>query len=992
MSINLTDELLAKTKKGKIASAKQVFLEGDQENLQQIGDKTHQLEDAIKDITVSGGASTANAVSYNNETSGMTAVTAQGAIDELAAKNATKAEKTEVTSEFEKKFDKESILQESGDAEDKVMSQKAVSDKLSDLLPTFVDNNIYYSGKVLNGFNEIENLNWGISDYIPIKVTDGLEICYGGNGNESTLPNIVFYDSSKKALDGITYKKESNIFKVTVSVENTNYVRIPFYLYSKASAYCKINDKIVWFPLREATNNNHDNYIRKGCISYLEKYKKRLNCVVDFNLYIPNDFVGKKLCLTILGYSEVYKKVYVGFKDLESDALYYGATDAFEKESGICKYGVIFSNTNKFIYADICIDWSLYSAESFLDDNAGKGTFSDIILIYKSTNELSRFSGSKVKLNNYVDFYDIHIFGSDDVIEVAEAGKINVVNNVSIKNVTFAYTGSDALLEREVTENSERLKPIITEEDFSNDNITYDNIFIKINLESKECEISGCVFKNFHRTVIATYASGRHKTSDHSVVSNNMFLRCYIGVFEQEEFLVLKSNRFIACPIGVICYSSNINLIDNKFARCDAGAYFKPGNDAYGIINDCVFVHCNVASLYAQTTPKNVGVSVNSCFIFDAPIICKEAYALSVANCMLDTNFVINKGNKNRIVSNTIRYTYAKVANKQLFDVPDDTIIKYNRAAIITDNDESFNKNENKSFVALDCIGDSMTYGGEWNILQSLINVPIVNQGVGGENAATILGRVNCINYLVKEDITIPADTSPIQIKLTNEFSQLVLPCLQELSGIGRTLEVMIAGIEGTLSTTQSDVSASSADYYFSRKVSGSEILVKAKTPILVLTNSETNAIGRNKILWIGQNGGFKKGDETNRYAGDIQDKEQIGFLIQMIDTFVKLHSDSKIIIITPSEATSDLLESMFKEKFGSKCFVLRQFMVDNGIRIAKEFGGLDDTHPNADDLSDINNHIVPRCLRKDSIHYNTAGNIALAHGLYNLMKATWGI
>lgn len=133
MSINLTDELLAKTKKGKIASAKQVFLEGDQENLQQIGDKTHQLEDAIKDITVSGGASTANAVSYNNETSGMTAVTAQGAIDELAAKNKTqdtiieaKAEKSEVATELDKKFDKENIAQEFGDSEDKVVSQSAL--------------------------------------------------------------------------------------------------------------------------------------------------------------------------------------------------------------------------------------------------------------------------------------------------------------------------------------------------------------------------------------------------------------------------------------------------------------------------------------------------------------------------------------------------------------------------------------------------------------------------------------------------------------------------------------------------------------------------------------------------------------------------------------------------------------------------------------------------------------------------------------------------
>ena len=155
MSINLTDELLAKSKKGKIASAKQVFLEGDQENLQQIGEKTHQLEDAFKDITITGGASTANVVSYNNETSGMTAVTAQGAIDELAAKNTSQdaeiskkanseditsqmqTEQTRVNNELAKKFNSENITQESGDSTNKVMSQKAVSTKLSDLSDDF---------------------------------------------------------------------------------------------------------------------------------------------------------------------------------------------------------------------------------------------------------------------------------------------------------------------------------------------------------------------------------------------------------------------------------------------------------------------------------------------------------------------------------------------------------------------------------------------------------------------------------------------------------------------------------------------------------------------------------------------------------------------------------------------------------------------------------------------------------------------------------------
>ena len=50
MPINITDELHAATTKGKIASAKEVFLTGDTENLQQIGEKTHQLEDSIKNI------------------------------------------------------------------------------------------------------------------------------------------------------------------------------------------------------------------------------------------------------------------------------------------------------------------------------------------------------------------------------------------------------------------------------------------------------------------------------------------------------------------------------------------------------------------------------------------------------------------------------------------------------------------------------------------------------------------------------------------------------------------------------------------------------------------------------------------------------------------------------------------------------------------------------------------------------------------------------
>lgn len=170
-NINLAAPIHAATKQGKAVAAREVFMDGDKETVQQIGDKTHQLENAIKDITATGGASTANAVSYSNETSGITAVTAQGAIDELATKNKTqdatiaaKAEKSDVQSsvselkakntsqdaeiakkansadvttqmqteqtrvnaELDKKFNKENIVQEFGDSEDKVVSQSAL--------------------------------------------------------------------------------------------------------------------------------------------------------------------------------------------------------------------------------------------------------------------------------------------------------------------------------------------------------------------------------------------------------------------------------------------------------------------------------------------------------------------------------------------------------------------------------------------------------------------------------------------------------------------------------------------------------------------------------------------------------------------------------------------------------------------------------------------------------------------------------------------------
>lgn len=53
---------------------------------QQTDAKVAELEKTVKEVALTGGASTAHAVSYDNSGSGLSATSAQGAIDELAAK------------------------------------------------------------------------------------------------------------------------------------------------------------------------------------------------------------------------------------------------------------------------------------------------------------------------------------------------------------------------------------------------------------------------------------------------------------------------------------------------------------------------------------------------------------------------------------------------------------------------------------------------------------------------------------------------------------------------------------------------------------------------------------------------------------------------------------------------------------------------------------------------------------------------------------------
>lgn len=114
--------------------------------------RSTQMEEAIKGISASGGASQASAVTYENTESGLDSVTAQGAIDELA----------------NKKFDKENIAQEFGDSKDKVVSQFALPFREIES-PEFIKVIVDAEDRFLFGIQLDGSIEWGKGIPAPIR-------------------------------------------------------------------------------------------------------------------------------------------------------------------------------------------------------------------------------------------------------------------------------------------------------------------------------------------------------------------------------------------------------------------------------------------------------------------------------------------------------------------------------------------------------------------------------------------------------------------------------------------------------------------------------------------------------------------------------------------------------------------------------------------------------------------------------------------------------
>ena len=340
MSINLTDEIEVKTKKGKLGAAKQIFLEGDTQtvekeiqdinsrhndlsskheslsstvsehtkqiksnqsqitanksaqdkknisldaNMAKLNTRDDQITELVKGITATGGASVATAVTYDNTSSQLASATVQGAVDELQSS----------------KINKTSILQESGDDENSVMSQKATttaiiatSNKLSQIEEELEKVKISIQGVIINSDGITPDLT---TSYIwaDVKLPLLANVTYilkiSGNFTFNQSANTPYYQivgtnlqNQESIID--TYVSKNQFVEENIKIKPTQNV----YLRIRARGYesGKINIEVISGVLERIEDlQNQINNISIDTVKGLFEKEEQIHFEVKDNYY-----------------------------------------------------------------------------------------------------------------------------------------------------------------------------------------------------------------------------------------------------------------------------------------------------------------------------------------------------------------------------------------------------------------------------------------------------------------------------------------------------------------------------------------------------------------------------------------------------------------------------------------------------------------------------------------------------------------------------------
>ena len=269
------------------------------------------------------------------------------------------------------------------------------------------------------------------------------------------------------------------------------------------------------------------------------------------------------------------------------------------------------------------------------------------------------------------------------------------------------------------------------------------------------------------------------------------------------------------------------------------------------------------------------------------------------------------------------------------------------------------------------CWGDSLTYGSGGNgtsypsVLEECLRnermyIPVVNMGIGGENTVTIAGRAGAVPFRLKE-FTIPTESIPVEIFFQEDEGKSIRPFEQGDSGINPCI---INGVSGRMSGERAEDGI--MRYFFTRSEPGEVVYVPEGTEVETWAASQFSDYIY--VVFIGENNGWN----------NIQDLiEQQQAIISMQEKY----AGNYIVVGLPTgtkEERQELEEALY-ETYGDKFLNIREYLSTQGIYDA----GLE---PSEEDLSRMEEGLIPTSLLSDHIHFNAAGYRLIGNFMYERM------
>ena len=264
------------------------------------------------------------------------------------------------------------------------------------------------------------------------------------------------------------------------------------------------------------------------------------------------------------------------------------------------------------------------------------------------------------------------------------------------------------------------------------------------------------------------------------------------------------------------------------------------------------------------------------------------------------------------------------------------------------------------------CWGDSLTYGSGANVnggvpypdcLKNLLGEKwtVVNMGVGGEDAPTILGRQGGIPYIVQPGVTIPASaSSKVQVTIKSEYEGKIVAPLKQ--GDSKMINpCYVKGVKCKLT-----IGSDKTTYYLQRAEDGEEVVINRPVSLVGSHWAEKCDVS---IFFVGQNGSKTPAE-----------------LVAMIKRGIDHTGSNKYLVLgltTGDNEGKKALDTAQYEAFGrhfinSRVYMTTPIYEENGSTI-KSCYVLDDYGlvPTDEDKTYIGLGKVPPSVLYDSVHGN---------------------